>query len=584
MESDLSIKKEQVKPLFREFIRKNLPALLIISITLVLGGLMEVFPVRYMQQIINGLIGGAPFTAILGLVGFWYGCRILGALANYGSGCLTGKIASKCGGFFRQIIFNRIVNSYYWDRENASTADVTTRLINDASELGDLIIKPLYIVGKNLFIFLWSVIFLAQIDWLLLVICIPLGGIMLLLGSANASKSRNVIQKVKRHETKLTKVILETLSAAKEMVVFNFGAHQNRAFAKNNEIVIDAQTRGARLLSALESSMNGLWPLATVVCLGLGSYRVIQGNLSVGGLVAFMWYVQWVVHPISQISNYKSQIQKSIVSLERIDELLGWYPGDCEPPSQEDLKGAITLENVSYQYPTGNKPGIHNINIQVGLGQTLAVVGRTGCGKSTLLKTFLGLVQPDTGDIILDGHPVQARSLHGAAFSAAAFSDPIIFNTSLRNNIVMDAGNGDHNTPPDLLEKVIRTTCIDQFLDELPQGIDTIIGQTGKGLSSGQMQRIALARALYKQPQLLILDEATDSIDSETEAKIFNAIKNFDNPSACVIVSHRLSSIKDADRIYYMEDGEIQAVGTHATLLSSCPAYQALFQSQWAAK
>ena len=583
MKKDFSSKKDQVKPLFREFIRKNLPALLIISITLVLGGLMEVFPVRYMQQIINGLIGSAPFTAILGLVGLWYGCRILGALANYGSGYLTGKIAAKCGGFFRQIIFNRIVNSYYWDRENASTADVTTRLINDASELGDLIIQPLYIVGKNLFIFLWSVIFLAQIDWLLLLVCIPLGGVMLLLGSANARKSRNIIQKVRLHETKLTKVILETLNAAKEMVVFNFGAHQSRTFEKSNEVVIDAQTRGARLLSALESSMNGLWPLATVACLGLGSYRVIQGDLSVGGLVAFMWYVQWVVHPISQIANYKSQIQKSIVSLERIDELLGWYPGDCEPSCQESFKKTLRLENVSYQYPTGNKPGIHNIDIQVSLGQTLAIVGRTGCGKSTLLKTLLGLVQPDSGEITLDGHPIHARSLHGAAFSAAAFSDPIIFNTSLRNNIVMDAGNNDHDTPPDLLEKVIQMACIDQFLGELPQGVDTIIGQTGKGLSSGQMQRIALARALYKQPQLLILDEATDSIDSETESKIFTAIKNSDKALACIIVSHRLSSIKDADQIYYLEDGEIQAAGTHTALFSSCPAYKALFHSQWAA-
>ena len=573
-------KNEQVKPLFRKFVRQNFPALLIIAITLVLGGLMEVFPVRYMQQIINGLIESAPFTTILALVGLWYGCRILGAVANYASGYLAGKIASKCGGYFRQIIFNRIVNSYYWDRESASTADVTTRLINDASELGDLIIQPLYLVGKNLIIFLWSVIFLAQIDWVLLLVCIPLGGVMLLLGSANAKKSRNVIQKIRLHETKLTKVILETLKAAKEMVIFKFGAHQSRIFEKNNEIVVDAQTKGARLLSALDSSMNGLWPLATVACLGLGSYRVISGDLSVGGLVAFMWYVQWVIHPISQISTYKSQIQKSIVSLERIDELLEWYPGDCEPSCQVNLKKDIRLENISYQYQAGNKPGIHNINIQVKLGQTVAIVGRTGCGKSTLLKTFLGLLQPDNGVIILDGNPIKAKSLHGASFSAAAFSEPIIFNTSLQNNIVMDSGNEGPLSPPDLLEKVIKTACIDPFLDELPQGVETIIGNTGKGLSSGQMQRIALARALYKQPQLLILDEATDSIDSETEAKIFKAIKNFDNAFACIIVSHRLSSIKDADLIYYMEEGEIRAAGTHATLLDSCPGYKTLFNSQ----
>lgn len=248
MENNASQKNKQVRPLFGRFIKDNLPALFIILITLLitllLGGLMEVFPVRYMQQIVNELITNATFTKVLRLVGLWHGCRIVGSIANFYSGSYTGKTASKCGGYFRETIFNRITNSYYWDRKAASTADVTTRLINDASELGDVIIKPLYVVGKNLLIFLWFVIFLAQIDWILLLVCIPLGVIMLALGSANAKKSRSVVREIRIHETKLARVILESLGAAKEMIVYKFGHTQSLAFKKDKEIVVDAQADG----------------------------------------------------------------------------------------------------------------------------------------------------------------------------------------------------------------------------------------------------------------------------------------------------------------------------------------------------
>lgn len=586
MKNKSSQKNEQVRPLFGRFIRSNLPVLLVILGALVLGGFMEVYPAKYMQQIVNGLITNAvSFSMILGLVGLWYGCRVVGAIANFYSGYFTGKISSSCGGYFRKIIFDRIINSYCWDRNNASTADVTTRVINDASELGDVIIRPLYVVGKNLFIFSWSVLFLVQIDWILLLACIPLGVIMLVLGGAIAEKSRIVVRKIKIHETKLAKVILESMTAAKEMIIYRFGNHQSREFNEYSETVIEAQIKGSRLLTALDSNMDCLWPLATVACLALGSYRVLNGDLSIGGLVAFMWYIQWVIHPISQISNYKSQIQTSIVSLERIDELLGWYPGDCENSYEGSLKKYIKLENVSYQYKTGDNQGINNIDLEVEVGQTIAIVGKTGCGKSTLLKVILGLIQTASGNIFIDGNPVHAKLLHGARFSAAAFSDPFIFDTTLKNNIVM--GSGEENTPltsMELLEKVIKMAGVDEFLHQLPKGVDTIIGNTGQGLSSGQMQRIVLARALFKQPQLLILDEATDSIDSETERKIFDAIGRDKNNYACIIVSHRLSSVMDADIIYYMGDGEICSTGTHSSLLATCSGYKSLYYSQLADK
>ncbi|MGV8050426.1 MAG: ABC transporter transmembrane domain-containing protein [Anaerolineaceae bacterium] len=286
-------KNRNVAPLFSEFIKRNKFILSVIIVTLIIGGMMEVFPATYMQRIVDGLIDQTPFSEILSLVALWYGCRLVGSIANYCSGFLTGKIAARCGRFFRDLIFTRIIKSYYWDRNIDSTSDVTTRVLNDASEIGDVIIKPLFIVGKNLTIFIWSVIFLARIDWILLLTCVPLGFVMLFLGGKIATKSKKVVKDVKIQETKLTKVIIETMGAIEDIIIYGFGSHQLQKFKKSSESVETAQIEGAHLLTALESSMDVLWPVATVLSLAFGSYRVLTGNLSVGGLVAFMWYVQW---------------------------------------------------------------------------------------------------------------------------------------------------------------------------------------------------------------------------------------------------------------------------------------------------
>ncbi|MGV8050427.1 MAG: ATP-binding cassette domain-containing protein [Anaerolineaceae bacterium] len=269
------------------------------------------------------------------------------------------------------------------------------------------------------------------------------------------------------------------------------------------------------------------------------------------------------------------------MSLERIDELFDWYPGDYKLSNKNSLRESINLANVSFQYPTRDLQGVFNINLEVKIGQTIAIVGKTGCGKTTLVKILLGFLPAQEGSIFLDGKAVYAESLHGAMFSSAAFNNPFIFNSSVKENITMDFNEDyGHKKTEELLKKVTKIACVDEFLPQLPQGIDTIIGDFYQGLSSGQKQRIALARALFKQPKLLILDEATDSIDSETEEKIFESLYKDKSDFASVIISHRLSSIARSDLIYYMEDGKVHSIGTHSNLMAECPGYKALFTSQ----
>lgn len=569
----------EVKRILKQFCQGHLILILVMLVSLIMSGLMEIYPIKYMQAVIDGLNQQSLFQDLIVNIVLWYGFRIIGSLMGFISGYLAGKIGATLGGRFRMALFERLERSKYMSLHQGMTAEAVTRVLNDVHDLGNVLIRPIYTVGKNISIFFWAVYFLARIDLPLLLVCVSLGIVMLVVGGVVAKKNRSVWKENKSYQTKIADSLLETLAGAREILIFSFWDRQNEIFDKSNRGVVNSQINGSKLTHILNSITEALWPVATVLCLTFGSYRVIHGDLSMGGLISFMWYVQWVIHPISQLANYYAEIQSGVVAAERIEEMMKWFPGDKAPSSPVDFSHHFKLEEVSFFYNEEKKQGIQNINLAFEIGDTIAIVGETGCGKSTLIHVMLGLMEPLNGKIIVDGKVVSSADLCGAPFLTASFQDPYIFDGTMQENIEIGNRNAGRKKKVKL-EEAIKAACLEDVIHGLPEGVNTVIGSKGHGLSTGQLQRMGLARALYKQPKVLLLDEATASLDTAIETKIYNAILAKKDQLACVIVSHRLASTLNADKIYFMEAGEIVASGSHAELLKSCVAYRKLYHAQ----
>ena len=345
-------------------------------------------------------------------------------------------------------------------------SETVSRIFNDIPDLGFLITKPIVIIGRNLFIFLWAFVLLLKLDYVLLIACLPLGLIMLFVSQWVSKRNNRAWEKQKEFNSTAVHSVFEALIAWREISVFNLWNIQRRAFDDANKGLAESQKRTTRLIGSLDNLTQALWPVATVVCLGLGGYRVSTGNLSPGGLVAFMWYIQWVIHPISQLANYTAQVQQSYVSARRINAVLNWFPPMNRTQTSKPFEKSIQLQGVSFHYST-NREILRDVDLSIKRGERIALVGATGSGKSTLLKIILGLIEPQKGSMFLDGALIDNSSLLGAEWIAAVFQDSYLFNSSIKENVLL-GNSGDSQVH---LLNILEDAQVTEFLPSLPNGM-----------------------------------------------------------------------------------------------------------------
>ena len=435
-------------------------------VALVLSGFLEVFPVKFMEETIDRIMQGRSLRDILYLIILWYGFRLVGCFSNYAADLLGGYAGVNIGKEIRSMIFSKISSASATDIERASASETVSRIFNDIPDLGFLITKPIVIIGRNLFIFLWAFVLLLKLDYVLLIACLPLGLIMLFVSQWVSKRNNRAWEKQKEFNSTAVHSVFEALIAWREISVFNLWNIQRRAFDDANKGLAESQKRTTRLIGSLDNLTQALWPVATVVCLGLGGYRVSTGNLSPGGLVAFMWYIQWVIHPISQLANYTAQVQQSYVSARRINAVLNWFPPMNRTQTSKPFEKSIQLQGVSFHYST-NREILRDVDLSIKRGERIALVGATGSGKSTLLKIILGLIEPQKGSMFLDGALIDNSSLLGAEWIAAVFQDSYLFNSSIKENVLL-GNSGDSQVH---LLNILEDAQVTEFLPSLPNGM-----------------------------------------------------------------------------------------------------------------
>ncbi len=469
----------------------------------------------------------------------------------------------------------------YFDKQ--PRGELLSRVTNDIDNVSQSLQQTMSQLLTSLLTVVFVVAMMFSISWQLALVALVTVPITMVVTGAVMKRSQGMFIDQWRRTGRLNAHIEETFSGHALVKVFGRQEEVERTFAEENEKLYDASF-GAQFVSGLiMPTMMFIGNLNYVVIAVLGAVKVANGSISLGDVQAFIQYSRQFTQPLTQVASMTNLLQSGVASAERVFELL-----DAEEQSPDEAgslvpegerHGEVRFEHVSFSYDA-EQPLIADLSLVAAPGQTVAIVGPTGAGKTTLVNLVMRFYEVDAGRITLDGVDI-ASVPRGALRSEVGMvlQDTWLFEGTIRDNIA-------YGRPEATDEEILaaaRATFVDRFVHSLPDGYDTVVDEEGSNLSAGERQLVTIARAFLSDPDLLILDEATSSVDTRTELLLQHAMAALRTDRTSFVIAHRLSTIRDADLILVMEDGAIVEQGTHDDLLAAEGAYARLYESQVAA-
>ncbi|HET9886315.1 MAG TPA: ABC transporter ATP-binding protein, partial [bacterium] len=392
-------------------------------------------------------------------------------------------------------------------------------------------------------------------------------------------RARRGFRETRERVARLNSILQETFSGIEVVKLFGKEKDNDELFETENAKSRDAWLETLEAFAIFFPVIQLLLTVSLATILVAGGWRVIEGTFTLGALVAFTQYVQRFFTPLRDLSEKYNILQSALASSERIFGVLDWREeeGRSGLPALPQLRGEIEFQNVSFSYVEG-EPVLHDVSFHVKPGERVAIVGATGSGKTTVLSLLLGFYRPTEGRILLDGLDLaqhDARSLRRQ--TGTVLQDVFLFSADIAWNLRL----GDDAILPARIAQALDFARARRFVDSLPRRLEEVVGERGRTLSVGQRQLLSIARAAAADPAILLLDEATSSVDSETEALVQEAFAERLQGRTCLVVAHRLSTVRDADRILVMHHGRLVEQGTHRELIARDGIYSRLVELQF---
>jgi ABC-type multidrug transport system fused ATPase/permease subunit len=421
---------------------------------------------------------------------------------------------------------------------------------------------------------------MLMVNWKLGLAVIVMLPVLILTTNYFSRIAKRAFRKTRETIGDVSANIEEQISGVKVAQAFNRTDQNIREFEERNAANRDANVNANTITSAFNPAMEVLIYIDLAIVSAMGGYMVINGTATVGIVVSFLQYVQNFFRPIQQVAQLWTQAQSAFAAAERVFILLDLKPDILDLPDAKILppiQGNVDFQNVTFAYET-DQAVLCNINLTVKEGQTVAIVGPTGAGKSTLVSLLARFYDPTQGTVKIDGYDLKAVAQTSIRSQMGIVTqEPFLFSGSILENIRY----GNLNADKEQIIAAAQAANAHGFIEKLPQGYDTEVGERGKLLSQGQRQLIAIARAVLTDPRIVILDEATASIDTRTEVLIQRALDGLLKKRTSFVIAHRLSTIRNADLVIVIDDGEIVERGTHSTLIQQKGLYADLHQKQF---
>jgi len=468
--------------------------------------------------------------------------------------------------------------SYY---DNNKTGHIMSRIVNDLRDITELAHHGPEDLFISLVMLSGSFIILLQIEWRLTLIIFSFIPLMLLFSVKKRNKMESSFREVRKKIADVNSQLENSISGIRVAKAFTNEEYEIEKFNEGNEAFSNARRNSYKIMAEFTSGINLMSSILNLLVISVGGYFVYLKVIDLGDLFAYTLYVNFFMQPIRRLTEFTQQYQDGMTGFERFLEVMNIKPSIVDSPNAieaNDIKGDIRFENVSFSYNNGNKKILENINFYVPRGKTVAIVGPSGVGKTTLCHLIPRFYEVTEGQIMIDGVDIKDYTLKSLRQNIGIVQqDVFLFTGTIKENI--QYGNPSA-TETDII-KAAKKAKIHDFIMSLPFNYETYIGEKGIKLSGGQKQRISIARLFLKNPPILILDEATSSLDTETEMLIQESFKELSKGRTTLIIAHRLSTIKNADTILVLTDDGIKEIGTHKELLASKGIYYNLYTYQY---
>ena len=498
----------------------------------------------------------------------------------YGQSYLVSFVGQRVVIDIREALFEKFQRMplAYFDRHQ--TGEIMSYVTNDVQALQNALVDKLIELVTESSVLIGSITLMFYLDWkltLVTLITVPLVGQAMNIFGKKLKKSGIVIQE---RLADINSLLQESISAVRVVKSFVRERYENERFHRQNELNFQAEMKNVQLTSLLTPTVEFLAAITVTFILWIGGYEVVQGDLTAGALVAFLTYAVNLANPVKRISRIYGTVQRAMAAIDRVFGVL-----DMEETIRDrknavplpEIEGRVAVKDVSFSYKEG-APALSHVSLEASPGQLVAFVGPSGAGKSTIANLIPRFYEVNEGAIEIDGHDVRDVTLDSLREQIGIVpQETMLFSSSVRENIRygrLDATDKE-------IEEAARAANAEEFILQLPEGYETKIGERGLNLSGGQRQRISIARAILKNPRILILDEATSALDTESEKIVQAALDKLMVGRTSFAIAHRLSTIFNADCIYVIDGGRIVERGTHEELLAAGGLYSTLYNIQF---
>ncbi len=526
----------------------------------------------------NGGVGNLNTVITIGLkmIGF----VALGGICGIMSGVFANLCAQQFGNDVRKAVFKRIMEFSFEQTDKFSTGSLITRVTNDITQLQNFVMQCLRGFVRTSMLFIGGIACMVSLNMefgIIIACALPFVAVCVVYFIAKANPKFTVLQK---KLDKVNNVMQENVSGARVVKAYVKEDYETERFEKANNELVSTQLDVLLLLSYMTPIMNIILNLSVVAVIKVGGIQVSAGSATPGNVMAAITYCSQVLNAVMRMTMIFQTASRGIASKKRVMEII-----NCDPAiksgtynKETAVKGKVEFKNVSFAYPgMDNENVIENFNLVINPGETIGILGATGCGKSSLVNLIPRFYDVTKGEVLIDDVNVKDYDLQVLRDKVSiALQKPEIFSTTIAENIAWGDDSAD-------IEKIRQAADIAQateFIDNRTDGMNTQVSQGGHSLSGGQKQRVAISRAVLKNSEILIFDDATSALDLKTEADLYSelSVKKYDVTR--IIIAQRIASVKNADRIVVMDNGRLADVGSHSELIKTSEIYKDIYESQ----
>lgn len=526
----------------------------------------------------NGGVGNLNTVITIGLkmIGF----VALGGICGIMSGVFANLCAQQFGNDVRKAVFKRIMEFSFEQTDKFSTGSLITRVTNDITQLQNFVMQCLRGFVRTSMLFIGGIACMVSLNMefgIIIACALPFVAVCVVYFIAKANPKFTVLQK---KLDKVNNVMQENVSGARVVKAYVKEDYETERFEKANNELVSTQLDVLLLLSYMTPIMNIILNLSVVAVIKVGGIQVSAGSATPGNVMAAITYCSQVLNAVMRMTMIFQTASRGIASKKRVMEII-----NCDPAiksgtynKETAVKGKVEFKNVSFAYPgMDNENVIENFNFVINPGETIGILGATGCGKSSLVNLIPRFYDVTKGEVLIDDVNVKDYDLQVLRDKVSiSLQKPEIFSTTIAENIAWGDDSAD-------IEKIRQAADIAQateFIDNRTDGMDTQVSQGGHSLSGGQKQRVAISRAVLKNSEILIFDDATSALDLKTEADLYSelSVKKYDVTR--IIIAQRIASVKNADRIVVMDNGRLADVGSHSELIKTSEIYKDIYESQ----